>query len=90
MTVIFHVCYRDLHESIFQIADVTGLMFLLPALMKMSDAGGASCDLPADFVVNPGDWLDNSCFEIVAEKATDAIAVFQIAYLGYYNSLQCT
>lgn len=65
-------------------------MFLLPALMKMSDAGGASCDLPADFVVNPGDRLSNSCFEIVAEKATDTMAVFQIAYLGCYHSLQRT
>lgn len=90
MTVIFHVCYRDLHESIFQIADVTGLMFLLPALMKMSHAGGASCDSPADFVADPGDRLSNSCFEIGSEKATDAMAEFQIAYFSYYNSLQCT
>lgn len=44
----------------------------------------------ADFVANPGDRLSNSCFEIVSEKATDAMVVFQIARFGYYNSLQCT
>lgn len=47
MTAIFHVCYPHLHQSIFEKADVTGLMFLLAALMKMRDAG-ASCDSPTD------------------------------------------
>lgn len=34
MMVIFHVCYHNLHTSIFQITDVTGLMCLPSILMK--------------------------------------------------------
>lgn len=47
MMAIFHICYRHLHQSIFQKADATGLMFSLGALMELRDAC-ASCDSPSD------------------------------------------
>lgn len=63
MTVIFYVCYHDLHASIFQMTDATRLMCLPSILMKTLFTAGPVIHKQMVFGAFPEDKLIDHCFD---------------------------
>lgn len=81
MMVIFHVCYQNLHVSIFQITDVMGPMCLPSILMKMLIAVGLV--ICKQTFCKSRRFLFNYCFEVKVEMHI----LCWLGFLRYTNYL---